>query len=188
MKNVILFLLLLSVGFNIGLGYKLLRQEGGSGPERNDDRAGSHQSGRGTGYGTGRGGDGSTFWKEMMDQRLTRLAERLDLSPEQAETFRARHEAAAPLVMDQRLKVHAARTRLRDLIEAGAVDPDSVRAAITAVNRQQSVMDSLVTETVLEEMELLDDSQRALYLEILPVGRGLSAGQGHRERKNHRSH
>jgi len=186
MKNIVLFLLLLSVGLNIGLAYKVIRPD--VGPEPTERPFRGRELNREPGDGPGPGQDKEAFWQGMMERRFAKMAGRLDLSPEQAAAFRQRHAEAAADLLAQRREVSRARLHLHGLIAAGAGDADSVRAAINAISRQQSLMDSLTTETVLSEMELLDDSQRALYLENLPLRGGFGRGEGPGGGRNRRGH
>lgn len=112
-----------------------------------------------------------------MDGRLHRIAERLKLTPEQLVIFQATHQENAAGFLEQRRKVNEAKDRLHDLIGEGAVAPDSVRLAIQAVGRRQAVLDSLITESILREMEVLNPEQRSLYLQILPVFKDQASGR-----------
>ncbi len=175
MKNLVLFLLLMSVGLNLGLGFKLARRD--AGPVGDIPATAPDEFQRGPGNRSADGTRDGSFWRNMMERRLEHLTVRLDLTPEQATAFQDRHAAVAELVFAQRLQVHTARGRLQALIAGGAVNSDSVRVAINNISREQSRMDSLVTEAMLAEMEILDDAQRALYLENLPPNRGFGPGR-----------
>lgn len=66
------------------------------------------------------------------------------------------------------------------------VDQDGIRRAIAELGQEQAVLDSLVAETVLQEMAVLTPEQRGSYLEMLSFemggprgGRG-RGGPGHR--------
>jgi Spy/CpxP family protein refolding chaperone len=75
------------------------------------------------------------------------------------------------------------RMLLRDLVGSPEIDREGVRAAITELGQQQAVLDSLVAETVLQELEVLSPDQRERYLEMLALegsGRGGLRGRGSR--------
>ena len=96
---------------------------------------------------------------------------------------------AAGRVGPQMQLVRQARRNLHHLTLAADVPADSLRLAIRLVGRRQAVMDSLVTETLLAELQVLDPEQRRIYMKLMPLGndqhRGLPAwgrrGMGRRE-------
>ena len=120
-----------------------------------------------------------------MGRRLERITRRLDLDPQQVESFRATHQEASSRFRDQRLRVETAENRLFELASRSPVEPDSIRTAVGELGHRRSLLDSLVTEAMLKELESLDPGQRELYLRILPWSRpgGLEAGPpGRRQR------
>jgi Spy/CpxP family protein refolding chaperone len=182
--------LLVSLGLNLGLGYRLLNPATvpGPGPEFPGDGPPERELRQGRHGREGRPDEpDSTRWQRMMAGRLNRMAERLDLSPEQVEAFRATQQYRAEAMTSQRRLVNDARARLSEVIGLPAASPDQVRQAIQEVGRQQAVLDSLITETILLEMETLEPDQRALYLETLPglgaSGPGPRSGRGGHHRK-----
>lgn len=112
-----------------------------------------------------------------MEGRLNRVARRLELTPEQLAVFKSTHQENAAGFLAQRRMVNEAQDRLHSLIIEGTVDPDSVRLAIRAVGRQQAVLDSLITESILGEMEVLNPDQRTQYLQILPIFKNQTQGR-----------
>lgn len=193
MKRLGWLVLLISLGLNLGLGYRLLN------PPRPWDGPLAPPWGEGPGHGPADGpprGEGpgselavdqgdSTQWRRIMAGRLRRVAERLELTPAQLDVFRATHQENAAGLLAQRHLVEDARARLQAMVAAGEAPPDSVRQAIREVGRSQALLDSLITETMLLEMEVLTPDQRARYLQILPGLRGSAPGRspgrgGHR--------
>lgn len=196
MKRLGWLVLLISLGLNLGLGYRLLTAEGD--PDRERPRfEGRSWHGHGPRPEGRPGPDGppdmaaadrdSSRWLRIMAGRLRRVAERLDLTPGQMDVFRRAHQENAAGLLAQRREVERARARLHAVISGGAAEPDSVRHAIQDVGRQQAVLDSLITETMLEELKVLEPEQRARYLEILPVLRGSGPGRGQDRGGRHRN-
>lgn len=192
MKRAGWLILLISLGLNLGLGYRLLQGDRGPGLPPPEQFEPDREMGPGPGPDRpgrlGRGGEpDSTRWQRMMEGRLNRIAERLQLTPDQVEDFRATQERSTAGMAAQRRQVAAARLHLHQVIARGDAPADEVRQAIREVGRQQAAMDSLITETILLEMESLDPDQRALYLETLPglpgASSGLRSGRGGHHRK-----
>ncbi len=182
MKKILVLVLLLSVGLNIGLGARML---GDSKHKYRDQPGWGMRSGFGSdrngGHGRGGGDRDGTFWRGVMERRLNHVAEQLGLDEEQAESFKKAHKVAAEKFLEQRTKVMEARGRLRDAASKPVFETSSLRPLIAEVGRQQAKLDSMVTETMLQEMEILDEDQRRLYMSILPLNRfaGRSGGPGH---------
>ncbi len=172
MKKGWLIVLLLSVGLNLGLGYRLWR---GSGPQTDTEVTGP------------RGGCPPHFihdrrdslWQRgMMDRRLRRMAMALDLRPDQAAAMRRVQQENGELIRRQEREVAGLRHRLRGLLTDPATDSLVVRDLMHEMGRRQAGLDSLVTETIMREMEILDPPQRQAYLRMLPLGRSRFAGPG----------
>jgi Spy/CpxP family protein refolding chaperone len=87
-------------------------------------------------------------------------------------------------LMKKRILITEKREILRSLVTSDEIDQDRIRRAIAELGREQAVLDSLVAETVLQEMSILDPDQRRRYLEMLPfekdgrVGRRGRGGPG----------
>jgi len=178
MKNLGWLVLLLSLGVNIGLGYRLLVSPADD--SRPGDAIRTHHdpdcrpSGQWDRDAADRmrfsRGDSST-WCRIMDRRLERIAGRLDLTSEQMEVFRSTQRENAAVLLQQRRRIGLIRDHLRGIVARQTVDPDSVRAIMRDLGGQQARLDSLVTETMLKEMAVLEPGQRTLYLKILPFFR-----------------
>ena len=187
MKKLLVLILLLSIGLNVGLGVRLMS-------ENESDTQGWSGKGMGEGFGpSGRGGpDGEkgpgrhggehegAFWRGVMDRRLNHVADQLSLDEKQAVAFKKAHKAAAEKFLDQRLKVAEARAQLMAATEETDFETASIRPLIAEVGRQQAKLDSMVTETMIQEMEILNEDQRRMYMKILPMNRinGRSGGLG----------
>jgi hypothetical protein len=63
------------------------------------------------------------------------------------------------------------------------VEPDSIRSAVRELTGRKAVLDSLVTETMLQELDSLNPQQRERYLRILPWSRAGAGGRGPRGEK-----
>jgi len=196
MKKILVLVLLISLGVNIGLGVRFWKRTCGV------DHAGQElRHSHGTGFpgrsgpggrGTPRGGHDDAFWQEVMERRLAHVTERLGLDNEQSEAFKKTHREASAGFLAQRVKVQAARHRLMDAASAADFGVDTLRHLIADVGRQQAKLDSMVTETMLQEMEILNGEQRRQYMRILPVNRfgGGSGGSGYGKERGggHRRH
>lgn len=195
MKRIGWLVLLISLGLNLGLGYRLLNhprpwgeppaREWGQGPGRGADQGPLHGEGPGPEMATDE--SDSTQWRRIMAGRLKRVAERLELTPEQLAVFQTTHRDNAAGLLAQRRLVEEARSRLQTVVAAGEAQPDSVRQAIREVGHRQAVLDSLITETMLLEMDVLTQEQRARYLQILPGLRGSAPGRSSGRNGHHRS-
>lgn len=194
MKKGWALILLISVGLNLGLGYRLLV----GGPAGREPR-GAFPAGqrlrppRDAGIPPDAprfGPEDPERWRDFLQVRLAMLAERLDLSPQQQQAFEQSQSAAAERVGPQLQLVREARRALHRLTLTADAPPESLRLAIRRVALRQAVMDSLVTETLLAELQVLSPEQRRIYMTLMPLGRdqhrGLPAwdrrGRGRRER------
>ncbi len=162
MKRGWVLVLLISLGLNLGLGMRLLGDRG-----EPDGRSYSRLDGesRRT-YGRWSDQD-TTARRKMFSRRMDRIAERLDLSAEQEEAFRQVHTETGRMLMQKRVLIGEKRDLLHSLVTSDEVDQDRIRSAIGELGKEQAVLDSLVAETVLQEMAVLDPDQRARYLEML---------------------
>ncbi len=193
MKKILVLMVLISLGLNIGLGARIWKdrcnfsgtEPGWSHPEFPD------QAGPGGRGGPG-GGRDSAFWGKVMDRRLTHVTRRLGLDEEQTQAFKNTHQEAAVGFLAQRLKVQKARRRLMEAASAADFSVDALRHLIAEVGHQQVKLDSMVTETMLQEMEILDEDQRREYMRILPInrfgGRSRGPGPGAERGPGHRRH
>ena len=176
-----MIVLLVSVGLNLGLGYRLW-QAIHAAPEDAPVREGTWGQGRG-GARHGRGGfraaDRDSLWRQgMMESRLRRLTMALDLRPEQVEAMRAIQMEQGETVRREGRRLMELRREVGALLEQGEPDRAQVRELMHTMGARRAVLDSLVTETIMRELEILDPAQRETYLRILPLDRGRFPGPG----------
>ena len=214
MKRIGWLILLISLGLNVGLGYRMLNHRG-SQPEDWFGSRGADFRGEGLrdegaqgrwwrqGKARGEGRSGGRFsghrrsdffrpapgdsgaWREVMEQRLERISRRLDLDPVQMESFRNTHRQAASRFRGQRLRVEKAESRLFELAARSPVEADSIRWSVRDLGRRKAQLDSLVTEAMLQELDSLNPEQRERYLRILPWSRARGGETGHPGRRQH---
>jgi Spy/CpxP family protein refolding chaperone len=177
MKRIWMLVLLISLGLNLGLGMNLMRgrsesdQRGHPGRERD-----SH-----TNHGQHWAAEDTAARGQMIARRMDHMADLLDLAPGQREAFEKVHVETGRLLMQKRVLIAEKRDLLHSLVTGDEVDQNGIRRAIADLGREQAVLDSLVAETVLQEMEVLDPHQRGQYLEMLSFekgGRGNRRGRG----------
>lgn len=178
MKRFVWLLLLLSLGLNLGLGWRLVSRTGSDGlPDRPRFEQDGPRRGRGPGSEAGGRGfrDGtrpargdSLAWRSLMDERLERIAARLELDEEQYAAFREAQLSGMRDFERLRLRVEEAKRRLFALSAADDLEPQAIRDAVAEVRLYRTSLDSLVTETMLKEMGTLDPEQRRRYLAIIP--------------------
>ncbi|MBU8871038.1 MAG: periplasmic heavy metal sensor [Gemmatimonadales bacterium] len=197
MKRFGWLILLVSLGLNLGLGWRLMNQLGSQpaewcGPWDQGSEGRSWRRGRAD----GEGGSGRSFsgqrrgdffrpapgdsgaWREIMERRLERITRRLDLDPSQVKSFRVTHGEAAARFREQRQLVEEAESYMFGLASRSPVEPDSIRVAVRNLGRRRALLDSLVTEAMLRELDSLNPDQRELYLRILPWSRSGSPEAG----------
>jgi len=162
MKKGWVLVLLVSLGLNLGLGLRLL------GDRREPDPRGHTRLGRESRLTHGRWSEqDTTARRKMFARRMEHIADRLDLSAEQRKVFRKVHLETGRMLMQKRVLISEKRDLLHSLMTSDEVDQDRIRLAIGELGQEQAVLDSLVAETVLQEMAVLDPDQRARYLEML---------------------
>ncbi len=160
MKRLLVLVLLISLGLNVGLAWRL-RQAGP--PERS--------AWRDHGSRTVPAPGDTQAWRERMDRRFTHLSERLGLDPEQQAAFRSHRARVEADVRDRLTTLEQARVELRNEAERQPPDPAAVSAALAAVSRAEAAMDSLVAVNLKAELELLRPDQQSRLLSMLPFER-----------------
>ncbi len=164
MKKLLVLLLLVSLGLNVGLGLTMLRADRHPCPPDGPMRPeGGPPPGRG-----GRG-PGEPFGRDFLDKKLRFLDERLDLTDEQIQAFRDLQEGKSAAVLAQAQRVHEARMGLREA--AGHPDTADLRGLISNVGRAQARLDSMITEVMFGELDILTAEQRQKYLGLMPADR-----------------
>ncbi len=165
MKRIWMLLLLLSLGLNIGLGYKVLTRHADPGEFMRGGSGRFGERGHGRRQHTARD---STAWQQMSRQRLARLTVKLELTPEQVEAFTRIQQQTIPQLRQRRMTVGQIRGRLYAACMRNEAGPDSVRQVVTQLNEAHGRLDSLITETLLAELDLLTPHQREQYLNSMP--------------------
>lgn len=176
MKKIWILILFISLGLNLGLGWRLMNNaDSGKGTIHSQRERGSRTF-------QGRWADrDSVSRQEMFNRRIDRMADTLGLDFEQREVFRRVHTQTGDLLMRKRLIISEKRDLLKDLVTSEEINQEKIRRAIAELGQEQAVLDSLVAETVLQEMAVLSPEQRAGYLEMLSFeldGRGGRRGKG----------
>jgi len=167
MKKGWFLVLLISLGLNLGLGIRMLGDRRGLDRPPEFTRSGEFRRGH------GRWADqDSVARKKMFTRRMDHIAGALDLDPEQREAFRKVQMETGRLLMQKRVLISEKRDMLRALVTNEEIDQEGIRGAIAQLGREQADLDSLVAETVLQEMAVLAPGQRAMYLEMLSFEKG----------------
>jgi len=172
MKRLLWLVLLLSLGLNVGLGMRVLR--GDDAAERTEWRDGPRRDGPdGPGRRGGRGGPDGPGGPEGpggRDRRgpgLERFRD-LDLSQDQRDALQALWNSNWTVMNENRERLDAIREAMRELFAQPELDRGRVTEARRHHGRLQAELDSLVTEQLLREMEILTPEQRRDYLESMP--------------------
>ncbi len=180
MKKIWILILFVSLGLNLGLGLRLLQNR--------EPTSGYHETG-GWGKVSAQGGAASdsdtTHGRKMGHRRLDRLAKHLDLTPEQKKTFAKTGTEIGKRMVVRRSEMQAARAELMELVTNESTPPEILRSSLRNLAARQAEIDSVITEVLLLELEVLDPDQRRQYLDMLPMNhRGPSGmrgrGRGHR--------
>jgi len=171
-------LFLVSLGLNLGFGLRLAAQadrgDSGNEPPWQEGRHGSGLADAMADSGT---------WNDRIEHRLTRLLDRLDLDEGTRRDFARVHRRNAAQVWAVGRDLHTARLDLRDAVLERR-EPQVVRSAVHRLTGAQSAFDSVVTETLLSELDALPADRQARYLGLLPWQRWGPPGRGgpaHRE-------
>lgn len=169
-KYGLIILLLLSVGLNLSLGYRLWRGTAVVEEQAPVSVEGHHREFPRT--------EPDSLWQHgMMDRRLRHMTEALNLRPQQVQALQDIQRQSGGMVRRGGRDLFDMRRRMRELFKAPQPDPEQVRSVIQAMGRRQAQLDSLVTETIMQEMAVLDPGQREAYLEMLPMGGGRFGGR-----------
>ena len=172
MKKGWVLVLLISLGLNLGLGLRLLGDRGGTDGPPVYGRDGKIRRAQGRWA-----VQDTTARRKMFTRRMERITHMLDLSPEQREMFQQVHTETGRILMQTRVLITEKRDLLHSLVTSDEVDQERIRRAIAELGQEQAVLDSLVAETVLQEMAVLDPAQRARYLEMLSFDRDGRGGR-----------
>ncbi|MCP4571584.1 MAG: periplasmic heavy metal sensor [bacterium] len=166
MRWLLVVVLMVSLGLNAGLAWRLSRFEDRAGPP---DRPWNEKAGHAL--------RDTSKWRGFLERRLEHLRRELDLDENQVDAFRTLHSEAHGLGRRFR-NVQSSRLEVFERVVDGQIDPDGVRAAVTELSRRQAAVDSLIVEKVLQELEILRPEQRSEYLRMLPRERFGGRGPG----------
>lgn len=173
MKKGWFILLTLSLGLNVGLLVVHF-----TGPMASCFIPPFFKQGPGQLAGPGYGG-GNTPWQEgvrpvldrVMKHRMGRMADRMGLEQSQRDQLGTVLESMIPLILQAKENVAIAREAIREEYLTEEIDSDAVRAAVAELNAQQTRLDSLVAEAMLQESLVLTSEQRERYMRSMPWAR-----------------
>jgi Spy/CpxP family protein refolding chaperone len=161
MKRLTLFLLLISLGLNFGLGMRMYQARKSMPPwAEGKGMAPRSEEGQRWNRRPGRGGH----------QRQA-MFEDLNLSDDQQSQLTAMRDEHREDMFEQRQHIGEVRQELRTLLQAKVLDRERIAAIRSHHGHEQARLDSLVTERLLQELEILTPEQRERYLDHMP-GRG----------------
>jgi Spy/CpxP family protein refolding chaperone len=144
MKRILVLLLLLSIGLNLGMLYKISRNN------EIEPRRGmmnfDHSS------------------------RMKHMRKTLDLSPEQMYVLDRVHLDMESDFEDSRNKMQELRMELRAALQADALDMDRIRALTARMAQARGHLDSLITERLIMELPSMTLEQRQEYMKRMPGG------------------
>ena len=162
MKRIWLAVLMISVGLNLGLSWRLYQLGHAAAPA---PQIALPPDGSPPGP-----GDEGPDPERMAHQRLERMAQDLGLSPQQKAAFAAIHHGTAEEFFQRRRAIMQQRRELRDLYVTGQIDHQDVMARQRQLSTMQAALDSIVVETMIQEVRLLTPEQRERYQQIMPWG------------------
>ena len=170
MKRGWLMLLVVSLGLNAGLFGAALYER-----LTRPERATAGGAGRGWSRGREAWGEaaldttrGRAYWDSVSAQRVARLVDRLGLTREEGRSLLRLRQESVPRIMRLREGVWAARRQLQAAYSADPIDTTRVRNGLPRLALAQARVDSLVAQTMLDELALLNPDQKAAYLAALP--------------------
>ncbi len=194
MKRFLVLLALISLGLNVGLWVRLSSEQTRSAPGciPSEPHSVLHERGKPSDRHPEKGERGA-FRRGIVDKRLEYVIKQLGLDNDKASEFKEIHGKAIEGFKEQRQTIVKAQKTLVEAAGQPGFEISIIRPLIAEVGRQQAKLDSMVTETMLQELEILDDEQRSRYMEILPFGtlngrrggKGLRSGHLKRQMKGH---
>ena len=175
MKRLIVILLMISVGLNVGL---LLRVTDDGAPWASDrhvrsggedfERPGADGP-RGNDPENGRSGD-----RQGRNQRY----EGLEVTDEQHQRLAALRGLGREGMETRREEMRTLFSNMQELLLDETIDPSAVAAVRRRVDQVRAEVDSLVADHLLMELEVMTPEQREIYLNRMPwerSGRGVRA-------------
>jgi Spy/CpxP family protein refolding chaperone len=168
MKRLLVILLLISVGLNVGLLLRVTDDDTPWASDRHDRTAGEnldHPGGEGPDDGRPRAGRGPGPRYDGLDlteDQHQRISELRGLGRESTGT--------------RREEMHALFGEMKELLLEETIDPAAVSAVQHRMNQVRAEVDSLVADHLLMELEVMTPEQRETYLNRMPwerFGRGM---------------
>jgi Spy/CpxP family protein refolding chaperone len=159
-KNTVYLLLIISIGFNVGMISTTLfhqspppHQGPPPGPNRGEDHRPGHQPNA----------------RQLVENHLQGMTRHLDLDPEQQATIRAVLEQYAPELVTLQVEADDASRRLVDAFGAPSFDPEAFRLLTAKASSTRSRVDSLSATMLVAEAAVMTTSQRRKFAEVAPT-------------------
>ncbi len=177
MKKTWMLVLLISLGLNLGMGFRLWRDRAPQVPEVTTLAPAGDADGM-------RPGPPDSLWvKTMITRRMRHMTAALSLRPDQVEAMQKIQQQRGDWIRNRGRRMDGLRARIRSLLSKPTADPAQVRALIHEMGSKQTQLDSLVTETIMGELAILDPDQREMYLRMLPFERQRFGESGRKSRR-----
>lgn len=183
MKRIWIFVLLLSLGVNIGLGLALWRRPFVPPASMGDLRPAPSDLADAP-FVTDDAPDAEQV-ERMLRHRLDRLANRLDLSVEQRDALWTLHREDGSQVIARRRQLQLARVAMQDLYAAGQPELAAVQAQQRQISQLQAALDSVVVEIMHRERGILTPEQRRDYRGLFSPQREGGRGRWERSGRPH---
>jgi Spy/CpxP family protein refolding chaperone len=119
--------------------------------------------------------------ERLAERHVARLAAELDLTDEQRETLETLMRERVPRLVEFRERMLEARANVAEAYRGRRLDGHRFREMVAALRGVQAGLDSLTTEIMLKEAEVLTPEQRDRYLDVMPWsldGPGRAGGRG----------
>lgn len=106
--------------------------------------------------------------ERLAERHVARLAAELDLTDEQRAALTDLMRERVPRLVEFRERILEARGDVADAYRSRQLDGHRFRAFVATLRGVQAGLDSLTTEIMLKEAEVLTPEQRERYLEVMP--------------------
>jgi Spy/CpxP family protein refolding chaperone len=157
MRRLLVPILLVSIGLNLGLLYHQWRSPGDAAKPRASREFRDRER-------------REIEPDRLIDHRMRQMVRTLELAGDQEDRMRHVLERFVPEIVERRRTLTTAHRGLREELAQPDVDVERFRARVHELNEAQSSIDSLVAEAMLEETAVLEPGQRSRYLELSPLG------------------
>ncbi len=149
-----LLLLVLSLGLNTGLLWRVLER-------RPEPLPPPEQAARGR-------AEGGVEWEKRAEARHRRLADRIGLDPLRRARFLDIRREAVPTLLSLRQDVREARHELHGVLREAPSDTQRLHSCLARLAAAQGRVDSLVVSNMRRELGLLEPREREIYLSAMP--------------------